>query len=64
MSQVVESLKNKVVILKSYSIEEHDKYNKSLLGLEDFFEYAKSKGQEIPKELLAEIEELINLGAK
>jgi hypothetical protein len=59
MSQIVESLKNRVAILKGYSPLEEEKYKKSKEGLEDMFEYAKSKGKEIPKTLVLEVEDLL-----
>ena len=60
MSQIVESLKNRVNIVKSYSPLEEEKIKKSKEGLADFFEYAISKGKEIPKELVEEVEGLLN----
>ena len=59
MSQIVESLKNRVAILKGYPPLEEEKYKKSKEGLADFFEYAISKGKEIPKSLIDEVEGLL-----
>ena len=59
MSQIVESLKNRIGVVKSYSPLEQEKIKKSKEGLADFFEYAISRGKEIPKEIIEEVEGLL-----
>ena len=60
MSQIVESLRNRINVINNYSPLEEDKIKKSKEGLADFFEYAISKGKEIPKSLVEEVEGLLS----
>ena len=59
MSQTVESLRNRINVINNYSPLEEEKIKKSKEGLADFFEYAVSKGKEIPKSLIEEVEGLL-----
>ena len=59
MSQIVESLKNRIEVIKNYSPLEQEKIEKCKEGLAGYFEYAISKGKEIPKEIIEEVEGLL-----
>ena len=59
MSQTVESLRNRINVINNYSPLEEEKIKKSKEDLADFFEYAVSKGKEIPKSLIEEVEGLL-----
>ena len=60
MNQIVESLRNRINVINNCSPLEEDKIKKSKEGLADFFEYAISKGKEIPKSLIEEVEGLLS----